>query len=63
VSLEWEQVVVAAQEPAALGRWWADAPGWVVVNASAEEFEIRSSADRLPGSPAATTALLASCKT
>ena len=36
VSLEWEQVVVAAQEPAALGRWWADALGWVVVNDSAE---------------------------
>jgi hypothetical protein len=49
VSLEWEQVVVAAQEPAALGRWWADALGWVVVNDSAEEFEIRPSADRLPG--------------
>jgi hypothetical protein len=41
VSLEWEQVVVAAQKPAALGRWWADALGWVVVNDSAEEFVIR----------------------
>ena len=49
VSLEWEQVVVAAQDPSALGQWWASALGWVVVNDSAEEFEIRPSADRLPG--------------
>jgi Glyoxalase-like domain len=49
VSLEWEQVVVDARDPVALGRWWADALGWVVLNDSATEFEIRSSADRLPG--------------
>ncbi len=49
MSLEWEQVVVDARDPAALGRWWANALGWVVVNDSAEEFEIRPSADRLPG--------------
>ena len=49
VSLEWEQVIVDARDPAALGRWWANALGWVVVNDSAEEFEIRPSADRLPG--------------
>src|SRR5436305_7374159 len=40
VSLEWEQVVVDARDPAALGRWWADALSWVIVNDSAEEFEI-----------------------
>jgi catechol 2,3-dioxygenase-like lactoylglutathione lyase family enzyme len=45
MSLEWEQVVVAATDPAALGRWWADMLGWVVV----DDFEIRPSADRLPG--------------
>ena len=49
VSLEWEQVVVDARDPAALGRWWADALSWVIVNDSAEEFEIRPSPDRLPG--------------
>jgi predicted enzyme related to lactoylglutathione lyase len=49
VSLEWEQVVVDARDPAALGRWWADALDWVVVNDSPEEFEIRPSADQLPG--------------
>ena len=49
MSLEWEQVVVDAKDPVALGRWWADALGWVVLNDSPEEFEIRPAADRLPG--------------
>jgi catechol 2,3-dioxygenase-like lactoylglutathione lyase family enzyme len=49
VSLEWEQVVVAARDPAAIGQWWADVLGWVIVNDSPEEFEIRPSADQLPG--------------
>ncbi len=31
MSLEWEQVNVDARDPAALGRWWADALGWVVL--------------------------------
>src|SRR6478736_7469334 len=35
--------------PVALGRWWADALGWVVLNDSATEFEIRPSTDRLSG--------------
>lgn len=49
MSLEWEQVVVDARDAAALGQWWADVLGWVVVNDSPEEFEIRPSPDRLPG--------------
>jgi Glyoxalase-like domain len=49
VNLEWEQVVIDATDPVGLGRWWADALGWVIVNDSPEEFEIRPSADRLPG--------------
>ena len=49
MSLEWEQVVVAAGDSVTLGRWWAEALGWVVLNDSAEEFEIRPSDDRLPG--------------
>ncbi len=47
--LEWEQVVVDAADPAALGHWWATALDWVVVNDAAEEFEIRPAPDRLPG--------------
>ena len=47
--LEWEQVVVDAADPVVLGRWWAHALGWVVLNDEPEEFEIRPTADQLPG--------------
>ena len=49
MSLEWEQTVVDARHPVALGRWWAEALGWVIVNDDIDEFEIRESVDRLPG--------------
>jgi hypothetical protein len=49
MSLEWEQVVVDALDPVALGRWWAEALGWVVVNDAPQEFEIRPTADLIPG--------------
>ncbi len=49
MALEWEQVIVDSDDPAKLGRWWADALGWVVVNDDPDEFEIRPRADRLPG--------------
>jgi hypothetical protein len=49
VDLIWEQVVVDAHDPVALGRWWADALGWVVVGDAADEFEIRPTPDRVPG--------------
>ncbi|NEB05612.1 VOC family protein [Streptomyces sp. SID13726] len=49
MSLEWEQVIVHSVDPVALGQWWADALGWVVVHSSEDEFEIRPAADRVPG--------------
>ncbi|GLW48947.1 hypothetical protein Stsp02_46080 [Streptomyces sp. NBRC 14336] len=49
MTLEWEQLNVDAADPVALGSWWAEALGWVVVNDSPEEFEIRPAPDRLPG--------------
>jgi hypothetical protein len=49
VSLEWEQVIIDARDPVALGTWWRAALGWVVVNDDPEDFEIRPAADRLPG--------------
>ena len=49
MSLEWEQIVVDAAQPAVLGRWWANALGWVVTFEADEEYEIRSAPDRLPG--------------
>ena len=47
--LVWEQVVVDAAQPAALGRWWANALGWVVTREADDEYEIRSAPDQLPG--------------
>jgi hypothetical protein len=49
MDLEWEQVVVDAADPVMLGRWWANALGWVVLNDAPDEVEIRPTADRLPG--------------
>lgn len=49
MSLVWEQLNVDAADPVALGRWWTEALGWVVVNDDPEEFEIRPEKDRLPG--------------
>jgi len=49
MSLEWEQVVVDAADPVALGKWWAAALGWVVTTVTADEFEIRPAADEIPG--------------
>lgn len=49
MGLEWEQTIVDAADPVALGRWWADALGWVMVNDADDEYEIRSAPDVLPG--------------
>jgi Glyoxalase-like domain len=49
MALEWQQTIVDARDPVALGRRWQEALGWVVVNDDPEEFEIRPAADRLPG--------------
>jgi predicted enzyme related to lactoylglutathione lyase len=49
MSLEWEQVIVDAADPEALGRWWAEALNWVVVNDTADEYEIRPTEDQVPG--------------
>jgi hypothetical protein len=46
---EWEQVVVDAEDPARLARWWAEALGYVIVHEQPDEVEIRRSADELPG--------------
>jgi hypothetical protein len=49
MTLEWEQTIVEALNPGALGNWWMEALNWVVVNDDPDEFEIRPAADRLPG--------------
>lgn len=49
MTLQWEQVVVHALDPRALGRWWAEALGWVVVHEDEDEFEIRPAPEVTPG--------------
>ncbi|MEM8618242.1 MAG: VOC family protein [Actinomycetota bacterium] len=49
MSLRWEQLVVDAVDPVALGRWWAAALEWTIVNEDPAEFEIQPAAGQLPG--------------
>ncbi|MER5867383.1 VOC family protein [Kitasatospora sp. NPDC002040] len=49
MDLAWEQVVVDCADPVALGRWWAEALGWTVLDDDPEEFEIRPADGRMPG--------------
>jgi predicted enzyme related to lactoylglutathione lyase len=46
---QWEQIVVDAEDPARLARWWAEALGYVIVAEEPDEVEIRRSRDELPG--------------
>ncbi|MFH8451196.1 VOC family protein [Streptomyces fungicidicus] len=48
MTLEWRNVIVHSADPKALGQWWAEALGWVVVHVSDVEFAIQDR-DRLPG--------------
>jgi predicted enzyme related to lactoylglutathione lyase len=45
----WEQVVVDAEDPARLGRWWAEALDYQIVHEAPDEVEIRRSPEELPG--------------
>jgi predicted enzyme related to lactoylglutathione lyase len=49
MSLEWEQVVIDARNPVELGRWWAEALRWEIVNIEPAEVELRPRDGRLPG--------------
>src|SRR4051812_12349174 len=46
---QWEQIIVDAEDPARLGRWWAEALGYVIVDEKPDEVEIRRSERELPG--------------
>ena len=49
MSLHWEQAVVQATDPVALGQWWAEALRWSVVNDDPQAIEIQEQPDQLPG--------------
>jgi len=44
----WDSLVVEAEDPARLARWWAEALGYHVVSEQPDEVEIRHSPDGLP---------------
>jgi hypothetical protein len=46
---QWEQVVVDAEDPARLARWWAEALGYRIVHEEPDEVEIRRTPETLPG--------------
>ncbi len=49
MALSWEQVVIDARDPRALGHWWARALGWTVTYEADDEIEIRAAPDVIPG--------------
>lgn len=49
MSLDWEQVIIDARDPVALGTWWREALGWMVIDEGPEVFEIRPEATQTPG--------------
>ena len=49
MGLEWEQVIVASRDPVALGRWWREVLGWVVVDDGPIVSEIQPEPGRPPG--------------
>ena len=47
--ISWEQVVVDADDPHRLARWWAEALGYRIVHEEPDEVEIRRTPETLPG--------------
>lgn len=40
MTLKWEQVVVDCENPGKLGRWWAEALGWTIIDEGTDEVEL-----------------------
>jgi predicted enzyme related to lactoylglutathione lyase len=45
----WEQIVVDAEDPARLARWWAEALGYQIFHEDPDEVEIRRHPHEMPG--------------
>jgi predicted enzyme related to lactoylglutathione lyase len=45
----WENLVVDAEDPGRLARWWAEALGYRITYEKPDEVEIRRTPDELPG--------------
>ena len=50
MGLQWEQVTVDSEDPAALAAWWNEVLDWTPVESDdPDEFEIRPQSDSSPG--------------
>jgi hypothetical protein len=49
VGNHWESVVVDAEDPARLARWWAESLGYEIISEGPEGVEIRRTLDQFPG--------------
>jgi predicted enzyme related to lactoylglutathione lyase len=49
MTLTWEQTVIDAHDPRALGLWWARVLEWAITIDTDDEFEIRRAGDAEPG--------------
>ena len=49
MTLAWEQTVVDAADPRALGEWWARALGWAITIEDDDEVEVRRTPEVEPG--------------
>jgi predicted enzyme related to lactoylglutathione lyase len=45
----WENLVIDAEDPGRLARWWAEALGYRITYEEPDEVEIRRTPDELPG--------------
>ncbi|HEX2771649.1 MAG TPA: VOC family protein, partial [Micromonosporaceae bacterium] len=45
----WENLVIDADDPGRLARWWAEALGYRITYEKPDEVEIRRTPDQLPG--------------
>jgi hypothetical protein len=48
VGNQWANLVVDAEDPARLARWWAEALGYQIINEAPDEVEIAAGPDRTP---------------
>ncbi len=46
---QWVNLIVDAEDPARLARWWAEALGYEITYELPDEIEIRRSPDQAPG--------------
>ncbi len=49
MGLQWEQITVDSEDPAALSAWWAEVLEWTMIGEEPDEYEIRPESPDAPG--------------